>query len=93
MHAPGSSLNRSRRWFLGTALGGLGSAVAWSFPRAGELTSAVAPSLLDRARTALDLHRDVIEHRDLIAISLGMRLPDFSLACSLPLAVPRRICS
>lgn len=82
MPTSGSSLKRSRRWFLGTALGGLGGAVACSFARAGEVMDAVPPSLLHRALAALEQHRGVIEHRDVIAIadfSLPSRSPRFHL--------------
>jgi hypothetical protein len=68
-----SSLKRSRRWFLGTALGGLGCAVARPATRTSQLTNAVPPTLLTRALTALDQHRERIEQRDVIAIA------DFSL--------------
>jgi len=37
MSSPGSPLKQSRRWFLGSLLGGLGCAVAWSFPRVGRV--------------------------------------------------------
>jgi len=71
-----SSLGRSRRWFLRTALGGLGTAAVGSFPRAAWATSAVPPALLARAQAVLEQHAHHIEHRDVIAVA------DFSLASS-----------
>lgn len=68
-------MERSRRWFLGTALGGLAaSAVARPAPRAVRGDTAVAPALLKRAFAALQQHRDAIEYRDVIALA------DFSLS-------------
>jgi len=74
MSAPGSSLKRSRRWFLGSALGGLGA--IGSIPRAAWATSAVGGGLLARAQAALERHAHLIEHRDVIVVA------DFSLASS-----------
>jgi hypothetical protein len=76
------SLRRSRRWFLGTALGGLGCAVAAPVLRAERVTGAVSPALRGRALAALDQHADQIQHRDFIAIadfSLPSRSPRFHL--------------
>lgn len=76
-------LQRSRRWFLGTALCGLAaSAVATPASRARRVDGAVPPGLLQRALAALEQHRDAIEHRDVIAIadfSLPSRTPRFHL--------------
>jgi L,D-transpeptidase catalytic domain len=76
-------LDRSRRWFLGTAFWGLAaSAVARPALRAVRSDSPVAPALLDRALAALEQHRNAIEHRDVIAVadfSLASRVPRFHL--------------
>jgi L,D-transpeptidase catalytic domain len=72
---------QSRRWFLGSVLGGLGCAVAWPFPRVGRV-GGVAPDILRRALAALDRCGDRIEHRDVMAIadfSLASRSPRFHL--------------
>jgi len=77
-----SALKRSRRWFLGTALGGFGCAVAGPFLGPERAAARVTPALLERARAALEQHRDRIPHRDVIAIadfSLPSRLPRFHL--------------
>jgi len=73
-----SSVKRSRRWFLGTALASLGYAVARPVTRTSQLTNAVAPTLLERALAALERHGERIEHRDVIAIA------DFSLPSKSP---------
>jgi hypothetical protein len=79
----GVTLERSRRWFLGSALCGLAaSAVAKPAPRAGRSDGALAPALLQRALAALEKHREAIEYRDVIAVadfSLPSRAPRFHL--------------
>lgn len=63
----------SRRFFLGISLAGASSVV---LARAG--TETIAPDLLQRAKDALDQHRDSIEHRDFMGVV------DFSLPSSAP---------
>jgi len=80
----------TRRWFLGTSLGGLAGASVSSAGVLGEpvtgvaatphpaLAARVAPALLQRALGALERHRQVILHRDWIGIA------DFGLYSSVP---------
>jgi hypothetical protein len=64
----------SRRWLLGAALSGVVSAVARpAFTHTGGVAGNVAPGLLRRALDALELHGDLISHRDFLGIA------DFSL--------------
>jgi hypothetical protein len=75
-------LERSRRWFLGTALVGVVSVAARAHARTGGSDVGVAPSLLRRALAAADQHRDQIEFRDVLAVadfSLPSRAPRFHL--------------
>ena len=76
-------LQRSRRWFLGTAFCGLvAPAFAKRAPRGRRITARVNPALLQRAFAALEQHQQAIEHRDVIAIadfSLPSRAPRFHL--------------
>ena len=76
-------MERSRRWFLGAALGGgLASAIAAPMPPSRRREGVVPPALLQRALAAMDHHANVIEHRDVIAIadfSLPSRTPRFHL--------------
>ena len=73
----------SRRWLLGAAVTGLVSAVARpAFTHIGGVAGRVAPGLLRDALDALELHRDLIAHRDFLGIadfSLPSRLPRFHL--------------
>jgi len=73
----------SRRWFLGTAVTGLASVVARpAFTHVGSFTGAVAPALLRCALDALELHGQLIAHRDFLGIadfSLPSRSPRFHL--------------
>ena len=73
----------SRRWLLGAALGGLASAVARpGFTLIGGVAGSVPPGLLRRALDALELHGDLIAHRDFLGIadfSLPSRSPRFHL--------------
>jgi L,D-transpeptidase catalytic domain len=71
-------LGLSRRWFLATAVAGVASAAARPLVRAATVAAPVAPGLLRRALGALDLHRDRIEYRDVMAIA------DFSLPSRAP---------
>ena len=64
----------SRRWLLGAAVTGLASAMARpALTSIGGVAGAVAPGLLRRALDALELHADLIAHRDFLGIA------DFSL--------------
>jgi hypothetical protein len=77
-------LVHSRRFFLGTALFGLASAVARppALIRTEGVDCQVNPSLLRRALDALEQHRDDIVRRDHIGIadfSLPSRTPRFHL--------------
>src|SRR5882762_8354884 len=77
-------LLHSRRFFLGTALFGVASAVALpaALIRRGGVDGQVNPGLLRRALDALEQHRDSIVQRDLIGIadfSLPSRTPRFHL--------------
>jgi len=71
----------TRRWLLGAAVAGLASAVARpAAARIAAAAGAVAPRLLHRALEALQLHADLIAHRDFLAIadfSLPSRSPRF----------------
>jgi hypothetical protein len=73
----------SRRWLLGAALSGVVSAVARpAFTHMGGVAGSVAPGLLRRALDALELHGDLIAHRDFLGIadfSLPSRSPRFHL--------------
>ena len=73
----------SRRWLLGAALSGLASAITRpAFTYVGGVAAPVAPGLLRRALDALELHRDLIPHRDFLGIadfSLPSRSPRFHL--------------
>ena len=73
----------SRRWLLGVALTGLASAMARpASRRISSVAGPVAPGLLRRALDALELHRDLISHRDFLGIadfSLPSRSPRFHL--------------
>jgi hypothetical protein len=73
----------SRRWFLGAAVTGLASAVARpALTYVGGVAGAVAPGLLRCALDALELHGDLIAHRDFLGIadfSLPSRSPRFYL--------------
>jgi hypothetical protein len=73
----------SRRWLLGAAVASLASAVARpAITRSGGVAGAVAPGLLRRALEALELHGDLITHRDFLGIvdfSLPSRSPRFHL--------------
>lgn len=73
----------SRRWLLGAALTSLVSAVARpALTQIGGVAGAVSPGLLRRALAALELHRDLIAHRDFLGIadfSLPSRSPRFHL--------------
>ena len=77
----------SRRFFTGMSLAGLssvtlGRAVFAPVPAAGAEATQVAPSLIERARLALERHRDSIAHRDFIGVadfSLHSRTPRFHL--------------
>ena len=73
----------SRRWLLGAALTGLVSAVARpALTQVGGVAGAVSPGLLRRALAALELHRELIAHRDFLGIadfSLPSRSPRFHL--------------
>ena len=73
----------SRRWLLGAALTGLVSAVARpALTPVGGVAGAVSPGLLRRALAALELHRELIAHRDFLGIadfSLPSRSPRFHL--------------
>ena len=73
----------SRRWLLGAALTGLASAVARpAFTHIAGIAGGVAPGLLRRALDALELHGDLIAHRDFLGIvdfSLPSRSPRFHL--------------
>src|SRR5215469_10833648 len=73
----------SRRWLLGAALTGVVSTVARpAFTHIGGVAGSVAPGLLRRALDALELHGDLITHRDFIGIadfSLPSRSPRFHL--------------
>jgi hypothetical protein len=72
-------LEVSRRWLLGAAVTGLVSAVARpAFTHIGGVAAAVAPGLLRSALEALELHRDLIAHRDFLGIA------DFSLPSRSP---------
>jgi hypothetical protein len=76
-------LGVSRRWLLGAAVTGLASAMARpAFTHIGGVAGPVAPGLLRCALDALELHRDLIAHRDFIGIadfSLPSRSPRFHL--------------
>jgi len=76
-------LGFSRRWLLGVALTGLASAMARpASRRISSVAGPVAPGLLRRALDALELHRDLISHRDFLGIadfSLPSRSPRFHL--------------
>jgi hypothetical protein len=73
----------SRRWFLGAAVSGLACAGARpALTHVAGVTGAVAPGLLRCALDALDLHGDLIAHRDFLGIadfSLPSRAPRFHL--------------
>jgi len=73
----------SRRWLLGAALSGVVSAVARpAFTHMGGVAGSVAPGLLRRALDVLELHDDLIAHRDFLGIadfSLPSRSPRFHL--------------
>jgi hypothetical protein len=73
----------TRRWLLGAALAGVASVVARpAFTRVGGVAGAVAPGLLRRALEALEMHRELIAHRDFLGIadfSLPSRSPRFHL--------------
>jgi len=73
----------SRRWLLGAAVAGLASAVARpAFTHISGVAAAVAPGLLRRALTALELYGALIAHRDFLGIadfSLPSRSPRFHL--------------
>jgi hypothetical protein len=77
----------SRRFFIGMSFAGLSSgtfarAVFAPVPAAGAEATQVAPSLIERARLALERHRDSIAHRDFIGVadfSLHSRTPRFHL--------------
>ena len=73
----------SRRWLLGAALSGLASAVARpAFTLIGGVAGSVPPGLVRRALDALELHGDLIAHRDFLGIadfSLPSRSPRFHL--------------
>jgi len=73
----------SRRWLLGAALSGVVSAVARpAFTHMGGVAGSVAPGLLRRALDVLELHGDLIAHRDFLGIadfSLPSRSPRFHL--------------
>ena len=79
----GALMGFSRRWLLGAAVAGLASAVARpAVTRIGGVAGVVAPRLLRRALEALELHGDLIAHRDLLGIadfSLPSRSPRFHL--------------
>jgi hypothetical protein len=69
----------SRRWLIGAAVSGLASAVARpAFTRIVGVAAPVAPGLLRAALDALELHGDLITHRDFLGIA------DFSLPSSSP---------
>jgi hypothetical protein len=76
-------LGISRRWLLGAALTGLASAMARpALTHVVAVAGAVAPGLLRCALDALELHRDLIAHRDFLGIadfSLPSRSPRFHL--------------
>jgi len=76
-------LGISRRWLLGAAATGLASAMARpAFTHIGAVTGPVAPGLLRRALDALEVHRNLIPHRDFLGIadfSLPSRSPRFHL--------------
>jgi hypothetical protein len=76
-------LEFTRRWFVGTTLGGLaGAAVRPARPREQLAGSRLPPALLQRALQALERHRELIAHRDFIGVvdfSLPSRLPRFHL--------------
>jgi len=77
----------SRRYFLGGSLAALSSgAVARAAlalkPAAAAATGQIAPRLLERALSALDRHRDLVAHRDVVGVadfSLHSRVPRFHL--------------
>jgi len=73
----------SRRFFLGTALASLTSAVTPAAPaQTAALDGAVPASLLGRALEALERHRGSLVHRDFVGIadfSLPSRTPRFHL--------------
>ena len=73
----------SRRWLLGAAVTGLAYAAARpAFTQIGSVAGDVAPGLLRRALDALELHGELIAHRDFLGIadfSLPSRSPRFHL--------------
>ena len=73
----------SRRWLLGAAVTGLAYGVARpALTQIGSVAGGVAPGLLRRALDALELHRELIAHRDFLGIadfSLPSRSPRFHL--------------
>jgi hypothetical protein len=75
-------VERSRRWFLGSALAGVVSVTARARVRTEGADVVVTPALLRRALAAAQQHRDQIEFRDVVAIadfSLPSRSPRFHL--------------
>jgi hypothetical protein len=84
LHQKLNALLHSRRFFLGTGLFGVASAVALpaALIRTKEVDGQLNPDLLRRALDALEQHRDSIVRRDLIGIanfSLPSRTPRFHL--------------
>jgi L,D-transpeptidase catalytic domain len=84
LHRKRTALVHSRRFFLGTALFSLASALARppGLIRTAADDPRVNPGLLRRALDALQQHRDTIVHRDLIGVadfSLPSRAPRFHL--------------
>ena len=73
----------SRRWLLGAAVTGLAHGVARpALTQIGGAAGGVAPGLLRRALDALEAHRELIAHRDILGIadfSLPSRSPRFHL--------------
>jgi hypothetical protein len=75
----------SRRFFINLALAGLASGSAGTrlaLGRADSIDREIDPSLIRRARDALERHQDSISHRDFIGVadfSLPSRVPRFHL--------------
>ena len=73
----------SRRWLLGAAVTGLAYGVARpALTQIAGVAGSVAPGLLRRALDALEVHRELIAHRDFLGIadfSLPSRSPRFHL--------------